>query len=107
MSSVSIMKTKANVNVASAGTAVAIAATSVVAQSCIIQALDTNTGAVYVGDSSVLASDKRGIKLVAGAALPLTADAMGGGVGVLDLSTIYVDAVNNNDKVSIIYLARP
>lgn len=101
MSSTLIIKATDNATVTTGGTAVSLAATSVVAQSCIIQALDDNSGAIYVGDADVLASTKRGIKLAAGATLTLTAND-----GTLDLSTVFIDATANGDAVSLIYQQR-
>ena len=78
--------------VASAGTAEALAA-STTCVSITMKALLTNTGSVYVGDSSVDSSN--GFILAAGDALALD---------ISDLATIYLDADVNGEGVSFIYL---
>lgn len=76
--------------VATAGTAEALAASTTV-KSVVIKALYSNTGTVYVGDSSV--SSTTGIELAAGDSVALEID---------DLSKIYLDVSVSGEGVSYI-----
>lgn len=81
--------------VATAGTAVQLAAATAV-RKVTIQARPENTDVVVVGASTVVAASgtRRGIALLPGASVTLN---------VKDLSDLYVDAVTNNDGVSYVY----
>ena len=76
--------------VTTAGTAEALASSTAV-KSVVIKALYSNTGKVYVGNSSV--SSANGIELEAGDAI---------GIDIDDLSKIYIDVDNNGEGVSYI-----
>lgn len=77
--------------VTTAGTAEALAASTAV-KSVVIRALLSNTGVIYVGDSSV--SSSNGIELQAGDAITIEID---------DLAKVYLDASVSGEGVS--YLA--
>lgn len=80
--------------VAASGTPVQLTATSTVCKRIDIVAQFGNTGTVYVGDSSVLASTKQGMPLTQGSSYTAY---------VNDISSIYVDSTTSGDKVSYIY----
>ena len=77
--------------VATAGTAVALSATSLRVKSITIVAKDTNTGRVYVGGSDVTSTVNRGLQ--AGDALHHTSD------GWFDLKDLFVNASVNSEGV--------
>lgn len=79
--------------VESAGTPVQLIATSTPILSVTIKALDDNAGNIYVGGASVSATT--GYVLGAGDAVSLDVD---------DLSDVYIDAANDDDGVSFIYV---
>ena len=90
--------------VTTAGTAEQLIATSTECQYVVISALPTNTGTIYVGGSSVLASTMTGI--------PLTVPEDGNSIKVPtqiivpidNVSKIYIDATNEGEGVSFTYL---
>ena len=80
--------------VSSAGTAVALAsATSV--NEVAITALDSNSGTIVVGASTVKAKaeERRGQPLVAGQTVSF---------GIRDLASVYIDATSSGDGVSFV-----
>ena len=84
--------------VSSAGTPVPLSTTSVKCNWISIQPLAANTGAVYLGASTVTST--RGISLLVGdfgIAYPMLAFAG------YDLSTIYIDGATNGNGVQFIY----
>lgn len=95
----------ADVTVTTAGTEVQLSSTTIRASSVTIQALNTNTGFIYVGDSNVASG--RGIELDAGQAITISADLSGRpGGDEIDLSDIYVDSSVNGEKVKVVYQKR-
>ena len=90
------------VNVAAAGTAVALGTSK--AFKLRIKALAGNTGVVGIGDVDV--DSTNWYELAAGDELVLdnTSEGTPGRILEFDLANTYVDAVNNADKVSISYL---
>lgn len=78
------------VTVATAGTRVVLSANTVVS-GAIIQAMDANSGNVFVGSSTVTASN--GFELQPGQATSVAID---------NLNKIYVDAATNGDKICYI-----
>lgn len=70
----------------------------------VIQALPSNTGNIYIGNSSVDGS--QGGVLPAGVAMEIQADSYEGDSDftVIDLSSIFIDADTNGEGVSICYL---
>lgn len=71
----------------------------------IIQAHPDNTDAVWIGDSNVSASGKRGMKLLAPAAstpLPFITDSSPNPLG-LSLSEYYTDSASASQKVNVMY----
>ena len=79
--------------VTTAGTRVQLATTTAVA-SLTIKAKRTNTGSIYVGDSTVTSST--GFILAAGDSISLD---------ISDLATIYLDSSVNAEGVSFLYVA--
>lgn len=77
--------------VASAGTAVPLSATSVPVFSVTIKAAPTNSGAIYIGDSSV--SSSNGFLLSKGDTVSFD---------ISDLTNIYVDSETSNDGVYVL-----
>jgi len=84
--------------VSSAGTAEALSSSTLLASSFIIRAMEDNTGAVYVGDSTV---DNTSGKLEPRASISFGGNA---NIGLADLASIYVDAGNNDDGVDVWYM---
>ena len=76
--------------ITTAGTAEALASSTAV-KSVVIKALYSNTGKVYVGNSSV--SSSNGVELEAGDAI---------GIDIDNLNKIYIDADNDGEGVSYI-----
>jgi hypothetical protein len=96
-----ITKSLPQVTVTTAGTAVPLTATTV--SNCIkayISAPASNTGNVWIGDSSVKASTGVGMEIVKGTTRELVSPTG----DLLDLQTTYADAATSGDKVSITYL---
>jgi hypothetical protein len=75
--------------VTTAGTRVALVASTTSCSAVIIRALDTNTGIIYVGNSSV--SSSNGHRLLPGESV---------GLSINDLSSIYLDSSVNGEGVS-------
>lgn len=83
--------------VTTAGTRVALVASSTPARQVFITALSGNTGTVVVGGSTVVASlsTRTGVPLDAGDTLA---------IDVADLSHLYLDSTVNGEGVSFLYL---
>lgn len=83
--------------VTTAGTAVALSATSIACKVAYIQAEADNTGVIVLGGSTVIASQatRRGIVLNAGDSIAIEID---------DLAKIYLDSTVNGDGVTFVYL---
>ena len=81
-------------DVATAGTAETLVASSTAFKEVDIQAKETNTGDVAVGDSTVDAAADKGIHLTPGASIRLQGD---------DLQDIYLDVETNGDGVRFTY----
>jgi hypothetical protein len=96
-------------SVTTAGTRVALASARTPASWCTVQALDGNTGPIYVGDSAVAydasANGKSytGHKLVPGDFVNLREI---GGTTYLDLHNVYIDADNAADGCCFNYGVR-
>lgn len=91
------------VTVAAAGTAQPLSATSLPVNSIIVQAATANTGNVFIGDSTVSATN--GITLIPGETYSITITAMGR-TDEIDTATVYVDAATNGDKVRVSVIRR-
>lgn len=94
--------------VTAAGTAVQLQTSSVLCVGAIIQALDSNTTSVYVGNASSDVTNHSGaspgIALAAGESITLAnIQAVHGGQLNWDLSTLYLDADTNGEGVAILY----
>lgn len=92
--------------VAAAGTSEKLVASSQLEQHVIIQALDSNTGKVYIGDSSLVAAPTVGWTLLPGEGLGIDPDSYEGdeNIAIVDLSEIYVNASVNGEGVLIMAL---
>ncbi len=102
------MALKPNVStltVATAGTATVCSAASQPVISVYFEALGTNTGTIYIGDSTV-SSTKYITALAAGAGFGISTDAKGRLGGELQLSTLSANASVSGDKVQMTYLVR-
>jgi len=98
------IKTLAELNLTSAGTAQALSATSILAQVVYINAKTTNAGNIYIGDSNV-ASNRYLVLLDAGESVSIEASEFGTS-GDLDLSEIYFDGGTTNDDIYVGYIQR-
>lgn len=82
-----------------AGTAVPLVATPTWATNVVIKGLAANTGAVYVGGSTVSATT--GFQLAAAAERAIGPSSA---PTIVDLSQIYVDSATNAEGVTVSYL---
>jgi len=87
-------------NVSSAGTAVALSSSTLQVRSAVIQAKTGNAGNVFIGSSGVDNSGDTGTALAAGEGYTL---AQGGSHDLYNLATIFVDAENSGDGVTVTY----
>ncbi len=87
--------------VTTAGTQVALVAASKKVRKAKIKALAANTGAIYVGPSTV--DSATGYVLSAGQELDLTSLFWKEG-DLVDLNTVYIDSAVNGEGVSFIYV---
>lgn len=87
-------------NVTTAGTAVALVASSTPCIEVLIQAKRTNTGRIYIGGSGVLNNDTNGVVLqpVADPGQPLSIQ-----LSAQNLNQIYINSTVNGDGVTYIY----
>jgi len=90
-------------NVASAGTAERLTAAMTLTHSVEIAARDSNTGDVYIGDSTI---DNTATGLSAGESMTVSAPLVRGNQGELDLTEIFVDADTNGEGVNLTYVSR-
>lgn len=89
--------------VTTAGTRVALAASSTPAVYAFIQADCANTGYIYVGGSSVSSSNAPRISACGSVTLPLVIE----GRMFYDLADIYIDSSVNGEGVKVLYATRP
>ena len=101
----STLKQLASLNLASAGTAQALSAGSVIAQTVILNAKTGNTGLIYVGDSDVSATNAA-FSLAAGESIIVPMSEMSGGNTDTDLKDWYFDGGTTNDDLLVGYLQR-
>lgn len=92
--------TLAAITISTAGTRQAISSTAVPVASYLIEADASNTGKVYVGDSTVASTN--GVALSAGESLSAESHED----DELDLSDVYVDTATNGNKVRVQYIKR-
>lgn len=96
----------ASKTVTTAGTRVQLTTSALLAPSFYIEALGTNTGFIYVGDSSV-SSTLYMARLSAGQGFSLSGVSEGRGIGgEISLSTIWIDSSVNGEKALWSYLDR-
>jgi hypothetical protein len=89
-----------------AGTAVALSATSIQTNWVFIQVLRSNAGRVYVGDSTVDNTNLRGITLEAplpSMTLPFEALESRRSDTLIDLNAVFIDVDNTGEGVNIVY----
>jgi len=89
-----------------AGTAVPLSATSIETNWVFIQVLRTNSGKVYVGDSTVDNTDLGGITLEAplpSMSLPFEALESKRSDALIDLNAVFIDVDNTGEGVNIVY----
>ena len=89
----------------STGARVQVSTSSIEVIEVIIQAKDTNTGSVYVGDSTVTSTN--GLKLGA-PETSRTPDFVSFGTGgipsnTINLNSLYIDPVNSNEGTNVFY----
>jgi len=93
--------------VATAGVAVPLSGTDLYVRKAQLRAPASNSGAVFLGDSTVSAAS--GLKLAAGEYETLqVADPDAGDAGkdlLINLKDVYVDAATNGDKLGVLYYA--
>jgi hypothetical protein len=87
--------------VTTAGTSVALVASSTWARGLRLAAPAGNAGAVYLGDSGVASTN--GLALAPGDIVSFT-EIFGVEDGAVNLANVYVDAATNGDKVTFAYL---
>lgn len=90
--------------VTTAGTRVQLTSTATLADNLVIQAIKTNTGNIFLGDSSV--SSTRGFTLVPGQFISFEGSRRRDGSDYLDLSTFWLDCATNGDGVQWAYYKR-
>lgn len=100
------LTTASPITVATSGTRVPLSATSLKVSYLMIQRDPSNAGNIYLGDSTVTASNG----IVVGSSSPsiaMSADDTEADEdkGYFDLADMYIDAANNGDKVRIAYIA--
>jgi hypothetical protein len=98
--SVRVLKTL-HKNVTTAGTRVALSATSKKVKKLKIRALAANTGVMYLGDVTVAAAN--GYQLPAAAEISLV-DLFSKDGDVVDLAAVYIDSAVNGEGVSLVYV---
>lgn len=92
--------------VTTAGTRVQISTTDTIITTLVVQADPANTGKIYVGDSSVSAT-QASAELEAGRAFEISPDASGrGGQEEYLLSDFWLDSSVSGDKAYISYVKR-
>jgi hypothetical protein len=101
----SVLKHLDQLNLASAGTRVRFTSTSTLAQTVIVTALPANTGAIYIGDSTV-SSTKAACVLAPGNSQIIPAVDVGGGLSDFDLSAWYFDGLTTGNKLHVGYLQK-
>lgn len=84
--------------VTTAGTEVPLTATKVMANWLLIQPISTNTGIIYLGDSSVTSAN--GVELNVGDSDVLWPSST---TNIYDLSTIYIDSSVSGEGVKVLY----
>jgi len=99
------LKQLAQLNLASAGTAQALSASSIEAAVVIFTAKTGNGGLIYIGDSDVSATEAA-IELAAGETYELRGVEVGAGPASFNLADIYFDGGTTNDDLHVGYVVR-
>jgi hypothetical protein len=88
------------VTIASSGTPQQISSNDTQARWALVTCPATNSGTVYIGSSSVLASSKNGAPVFAGGSIFLPP-----GINAsYNLAQFYADSTSSGDKVSFLYV---
>jgi hypothetical protein len=95
----------ASVTVTTAGTRVQVSATATPVASVYFEGLHTNTGKIYVGDSTV-SSTVYIVELDAKTGATIEGDQLRGNTDELVLSDFWVDSSVNGEKVLVTYFAK-
>lgn len=91
------------VAVTTAGTRKQISTDSKACYAIVLQANSSNTGKIYVGDSTVTSSN--GIELSAGDSLTISPQSINGGSDTeINLTDVYIDAQVSGESVRVHYL---
>jgi hypothetical protein len=93
------------VTVTTAGTPAQVSAQHIVTPGCLIEAAPTNSGNIYVGDSTLDATH-RGCELTPGSSIEIVGPNIGGSEEEIDLFDLWVDSSANGDKVIVSYFKR-
>lgn len=96
-----VIKTIAQITVAASGTEVAVSATTLPAVKLWVSAPSGNTGSIFVGDTTNIATT-RGIEVIKGTTAIIEAP----GGDYFDLAAVWIDAATNGDKANITYLQK-
>lgn len=98
--------TQKRVQVVSSGTRVPLSGAPLLTTACLIVADPDNSGVIWVGDSSTLASTKVGVPLSASDDIDIDPARYTGTSELLDLSEIYIDSTASGDYVIVSYYER-
>lgn len=97
-------------DVPTVGTAIQVGAASSITElavmSVTVQAASANTNGIWVGDSAVLGSTRRGIRLTPGQAFTVSAEAVGADGEEYILGDLWVDTETNGNDFSFLYIKR-
>lgn len=93
------------ITVSTAGTRVALSASTLYAAGVYIEALKTNSGTIYMGDSTV-ASNNYSSALAAGEGIGIEGPKFRGQEEELNLADFYIDASANSQSVMVSYLEK-
>lgn len=96
------------ITVPTAGTPVQVSTTRIPAHAILIEALWTNTGRVYIGDSTLVVGTKTGLLNVlpppTGNMFPAVSAGIPAAPNGLDLSQIWIDVQTNGEGVLVSYI---
>lgn len=96
----------AAITVAAAGTPERVTTADIPAAIVTIQAASTNTGGIWVGDSTVDPSANIGIRITPGGSVSLSLDDISRGGEEFNMSDFYIDADTNGNVASVSYVKR-
>lgn len=91
-------------DLASAGTPQRLSASDLWVRSATIEALSSNSGNVFIGDSSANASSAKGHRLQAGEAMTLGGDTFHSDSMIFNLKEVWFDGTVNGSKLIVSYM---